>query len=150
MQITEATQQPAQEATLGALEATLLVLEATLLTLEATEVLATQTMVTTSVITGSVRLATSEDSSEDRAKEDRAKEDSCTEVEDWVTPALEDLEDLMEEEATSESEDMAALLSRILDKQNTHILSILTILQTIQPVQSQSTTNILISEEKAA
>ena len=111
MQITEATQQPAQEATLIALEATLLVLEATLLTLEATEVLATQTMVTTSVITGSVRLATSEDSSEDRAKEDR-----CTEVEDWVTPALEDLEDLMEEEATSESEDMAALLSRILDK----------------------------------
>ena len=125
MQIPEATQQPAQEATLIALEATLLVLEATLLTLEATEVLAvlaTQTMVTTSVITGSVRLATSEDSSEDRAKEDR-----CTEVEDWVTPALEDLEDLMEEEATSESEDMAALLSRILDKQNTHILSILTI-----------------------
>ena len=126
MQITEATQQPAQEATLIALEATLLVLEATLLTLEATEVLATQTMVTTSVITGSVRLATSEDSSEDRAKEDR-----CTEVEDWVTPALEDLEDLMEEEATSKSEDMAALLSRILDKQNTHILSILTISQTI-------------------
>ena len=145
MQITEATQQPAQEATLIALEATLLVLEATLLTLEATEVLATQTMVTTSVITGSVRLATSEDSSEDRAKAV-----SCTEVEDWVTPALEDLEDLMEEEATSESEDMAALLSRILDKQNTHILSILTISQTIQPVQSQSTTNILISEEKAA
>ena len=145
MQITEATQQPAQEATLIALEATLLVLEATLLTLEATEVLATQTMVTTSVITGSVRLATSEDSSEDRAKAV-----SCTEVEDWVTPALEDLEDLMEEEATSESEDMDALLSRILDKQNTHILSILTILQTIQPVQSQSTTNILISEEKAA
>ena len=120
MQITEATQQPAQEATLIALEATLLVLEATLLTLEATEVLATQTMVTTSVITGSVRLATSEDSSEDRAKEDM-----CTEVlvEDWVTPALEDLEDLMEGEATSESEDMAALLSRILDKQNTHFLS---------------------------
>ena len=145
MQITEATQQPALEVTLIALAATLLVLEATLLTLEATEVLATQTMVTTSVITGSVRLATSEDSSEDRAKEDR-----CTEVEDWVTPALEDLEDLMEEEATSESEDMAALLSRILDKQNTHILSILTISQTIQPVQSQSTTNILISEEKAA
>ena len=145
MQITEATQQPAQEATLIALEATLLVLEATLLTLEATEVLATQTMVTTSVITGSVRLATSEDSSEDRAKAV-----SCTEVEDWVTPALEDLEDLMEEEATSESEDMDALLSRILDKQNTHILSILTISQTIQPVQSQSTTNILISEEKAA
>ena len=114
MQIPEATQQPAQEATLITLEATLLVLEATLLTLEATEVLATQTMVTTSVITGSVRLATSEDSSEDRAKAVR-----CTEVEDWVTPALEDLEDLMEEEATSESEDMAALLSRILDKQNT-------------------------------
>ena len=145
MQITEATQQPAQEATLITLEATLLVLEATLLTLEATEVLATQTMVTTSVITGSVRLATSEDSSEDRAKAV-----ICTEVEDWVTPALEDLEDLMEEEATSESEDMDALLSRILDKQNTHILSILTISQTIQPVQSQSTTNILISEEKAA
>ena len=145
MQITEASQQPAQEATLIALEATLPVVEATLLTLEATEVLATQTMVTTSVITGSVRLATSEDSSEDRAKAV-----ICTEVEDWVTPALEDLEDLMEEEATSESEDMAALLSRILDKQNTHILSILTISQTIQPVQSQSTTNILISEEKAA
>ena len=118
MQITEATQQPVLEATLITLEATLLVLEATLLTLEATEVLATQTMVTTSVITGSVRLATSEDSSEDRAKAV-----SCTEVEDWVTPALEDLEDLMEEEATSESEDTAALLSRILDKQNTHILS---------------------------
>ena len=113
MQITEASQQPVLEATLIPLEAILLVLEASLLTLEATEVLATQTMVTTSVITGSVRLATSEDSSEDM----------CTEVEDWVTPALEDLEDLMEEEATSESEDMAALLSRILDKQNTtHIL----------------------------
>ena len=118
MQIPEATQQPTLEDTLITLEATLIMLEATLLILEATEVLATQTMVTTSVITGSVRLATSEDSSEDRAKEDR-----CTEVEDWGTPALEDLEDLMEEETTLELEDMDAWFSRILDKQNTHILS---------------------------
>ena len=121
MQIPEATQQPTLEDTLITLEATLIMLEATLLILEATEVLATQTMVTTSVITGSVRLATSEDSSEDRAKEDR-----CTEVvaADWGTPALEDLEDLMEEEETTlELEDMDAWFSRILDKQNTHILS---------------------------
>ena len=114
MQIPEATQQPT-------LEDTLITLEATLLILEATEVLATQTMVTTSVITGSVRLATSEDSSEDRTKEDW-----CTEVvaADWGTPALEDLEDLMEEEETTlELEDMDAWFSRILDKQNTHILS---------------------------